>query len=65
MTEKFLKLPSGKDAKKVKNAYEWAVSVKTEDIPKQFIKLKEFIGESICKSNEPKEEVEVLDEIPF
>lgn len=63
--EKFLKLPSGKDTDKVKKAYEWAMSVKTEDIPQEFIKLKEFIGESICQSNKPEEEAGVLDEIPF
>lgn len=38
--EKFLKLTTGN---KVKNAYEWASSINVEEIPEDFVKVKEFI----------------------
>lgn len=40
--EKFLKLPEGKDADKVKNAYKWAIDEKNE-IPELFLKVKNFL----------------------
>lgn len=40
--EKFLGLPEGKDAKKVKNAYEWAINEDNE-IPDLFLKIKSFL----------------------
>jgi predicted ATP-dependent endonuclease of OLD family len=41
--EKFLKLPSSKDAKKVKNANEWALNVLKKDIPEEFMQIKNFM----------------------
>ena len=36
-------LPEGKDAEKIKNAYEWAMKVKEENIPSEFVKIKEYL----------------------
>lgn len=41
--ETFVGLPKGKDAEKIKNAYEWAANIEEEKIPKEFIKVKEYI----------------------
>jgi len=40
--EGFLGLPEGVSALKVKNAFEWAMNVKSEDIPKEFNDIKDF-----------------------
>jgi len=42
--EKFLGLPEGEDALKVKNAYNWAKDIKEQDIPKEFNPIKEFLS---------------------
>jgi len=47
--EKFLGLPEGKNADKVKNAYEWAINEKNK-IPQLFLKVKQFLTEE-DKSN--------------
>jgi len=40
--ETFLGLPAGKEAQKVKNAYEWAINENNE-IPELFLKVKDFL----------------------
>jgi putative ATP-dependent endonuclease of the OLD family len=42
--ETFVSLPEGKDAEKIKNAYEWAIKVKEENIPIEFIKVKDYLS---------------------
>lgn len=42
--EKFLKLPQGNEANKVKNAYEWAIN-ENNKIPDLFLKVKNFLEE--------------------
>lgn len=64
--ESFLGLPTGEDTEKVKNAFNWARDVKTDTIPKEFIKLKEFINVKVDSIS--KEQVNIEndeDEIPF
>jgi predicted ATP-dependent endonuclease of OLD family len=64
--EKFLGLPDGKDAPKVKNAYNWAID-KNNKIPDLFIKVKNFLEEE-CEI-EKIEKINELDiendDIPF
>jgi predicted ATP-dependent endonuclease of OLD family len=55
--EKFLKLSSNKDATKVKNAYEWAINIKTDDIPQEFRIIKDFIIEGYHPKSSNKVEV--------
>lgn len=42
--EKFLGLPEGENANKVKNAYEWAIN-ESNEIPELFLKVKQFLME--------------------
>jgi len=62
--EKFLKLPQGNEANKVKNAYEWAID-QDNKIPELFLKLKNFLEEQ-NKQNAVMEELDIVnDDIPF
>jgi len=68
--EKFLKLPSGDDAEKVKNAFEWASNIEKDKIPQEFLKIKKFFeANSISIVDKPQSSSENddidLEEIPF
>lgn len=65
--EKFLGLPSSKDAKKVQNAHEWALD-SSKLIPEEFEKVKEFLTPKVTEDEtvmqEEWEEIDP-DDIPF
>jgi len=56
--EDFLGLPPGKDAKKVKNAYEWASNVETGQILSFFDPVKDFFVSGEVLSNTDNQDVE-------
>jgi len=67
--EKFLKLPEGGNANKVRNAYEWAINGNNK-IPQLFLKVKQFLTEeNKTNKNTESESFEDnninLEEIPF
>lgn len=68
--ERFLGLPEGGDAEKVKNAHEWAISIEDNRIPEEFLKVKEFIEEDITTKKENSIDTEEtteenLSDLPF
>lgn len=71
--ESFLKLPEGDDTEKVKNAFEWAVNIKINEIPEEFVKIKDFIEQDdipneqirVEGAEEPILDEIIPDDIPF
>ncbi len=57
--EKFLGLSEGKDVDKVKNAYEWAIKVDLDKIPKEFLIIKEFINDKDHEGDEKEKAIQV------
>jgi len=62
--ENFLKLLEGKDANKVKNAYEWAIDEDNE-IPNLFLKVKNFLTDEHKPNNKRENEISKNDNINF
>lgn len=62
--EKFLGLQSGKDAKKVQNAHEWA-SDDTKKIPTEFNAVKDFLAPKRAALDVENEDIIDPDDIPF
>lgn len=69
--EKFLGLPHGDGAEKVKNAFNWAKSVNQDKIPKEFLKIKEFLETDLNNTEEEmpddleNTDINWSEEIPF